>query len=374
MAHFISAWSDRPILFWRQARWVCLILLLHIGGNDSSAQIVNCPAFRDGALYVGFEADNYLEGSVPTYSNPECADLLGSTIDYDDGLVYAPTRLDGSAICDANNGEQFNDASPWFTGHDPNVWECQPGQLPPSLRPTQAPPSSGGSSRGGSTPKVIATPRPAIHTGIILNLETDLRVSAIHGLTSGIQFQRVGIDGVGIQSLADLGVLDAVDVWANIGGGYEVCFPQSGNIVFLDTAITPRIPEPGQGYARDGYTCAFYTRAGIVVLMKAAQGTETEDDSKTEAPTPTIRHGTRDDIADAFDLADCGVTPRINLNLREGPWEEILDVLPANRELPATARTENWFKLTYRASQGWSAAWLVTAAGDCDWPPNGSAE
>lgn len=69
MARYTSAWSHRSSLFWRQARLVCLILLPLISGIQTSAQIVHCLAFSDGNLYVGFEADNYLEGGVQTYSD-----------------------------------------------------------------------------------------------------------------------------------------------------------------------------------------------------------------------------------------------------------------------------------------------------------------
>ena len=113
------------------------------------------------------------------------------------------------------------------------------------------------------------TPRKAVYTGVLLNQKTDLQLFAVNGLYSGIQFQRVPPAGVGIQSVLDLGYLDAVDVWANIGDGYGVCFPQLGQIIFLDAATSPRTVTTIQYFTRDGYTCAFMDRAGTVVLVQA---------------------------------------------------------------------------------------------------------
>jgi len=275
MALSRPAGSDRPSHILRLAALASLILLLLISGSPSSAQIVNCAAFRDGVLYVGFEADNYLEGDVPTYSDSACTSDSGGTLPYDDGLVYASEQSDARAICDANNGEEFNAASNWFTGHDQNVWLCEPGQLPPSLRATEPPPSSGSSgarrssSRSGP-PRPTPTPKLPVFTGVILNIETNLRLSAVHGLFSGIQFQRVDAGGVGIKRVIDLGLIDAVDVWANIGAGYTVCFPNTGYVIFLDAAGMPRAPEPAIDvtYTEDDYTCAFFDRAGTVVLVE----------------------------------------------------------------------------------------------------------
>jgi len=265
--------SNRPFHVVRLATLASLILLLLISSIPSAAQIVTCAAFRDGAAYVGFEADNYLEGDVPTYTDATCTSDSGGTLDYDDGLVYAVNTQDARTECDQGNDEEHNDATNWF-GHSANVWECLPGLLPVEIRPTEPLPSSG-SSRGSSgshsgPPRPRPTPKPPVFTGVILNIETNLRLSAVHGLFSGIQFQRIDARGVGIQSAIDLGLIDAVDVWANIGAGYTVCFPNTGYVIFLDAAGMPRTPEPAIDvtHTEDAYTCAFFDRAGTVVLVE----------------------------------------------------------------------------------------------------------
>ena len=97
-------------------------------------------------------------------------------------------------------------------------------------------------------------------------LTAGFRVWAQYGLHSGIQFQRHGAAAVGIQSLIDGGVLDVVDVWGYADQDWEVCFPQDGALVFLDAALSPRVPESVAAYRDEGYTCIAKDRAGMVVL------------------------------------------------------------------------------------------------------------
>ena len=108
-----------------------------------------------------------------------------------------------------------------------------------------------------------------LHSCEKLMRDTGLLVSAVYGLRSGIQCRRVDAAGVGNQSVKDLGVLDAVDVWGNIGLGYELCFPQLGRIIFLDAATSPRSVIDIKYGIRDGFTCASMDRAGTVVLVSA---------------------------------------------------------------------------------------------------------
>ena len=101
-----------------------------------------------------------------------------------------------------------------------------------------------------------------------MNEETDIIVTASSGLRSGVQFQRVHGAGIGIQSILDAGAIDAVDVWGNILGTVEDCFPQSGRTLFLDAAYSPRTVSWITSTARaDGYTCDTIDRAGTIVLM-----------------------------------------------------------------------------------------------------------
>ena len=186
------------------------------------------------------------------------------------------------------------------------------------------------------------------------------RLDAFDGMESGIVFQRRGPGAIGIQKVIDLGFLDAVDVWSNIGSGFSLCFPQIGRIVFLEAATSPRTIHYPEYHHEDGQTCAAMSIAGAMVLVNEPERTV------TRISTPIIPPETDDDIADATDLEDCTVRTQVNLNLRQAPWGQILETMPANTDASVTARTDNWFKVNYKGTEGWSAAWLVNAEGDCE--------
>ena len=196
---------------------------------------------------------------------------------------------------------------------------------------------------------------------------TDLKLDVVDGRDSGAQFRRLNNYGVGDPAVFEMGFLDAVDIWANIGSGYTVCFPQEGRIVFLDAATSPRTLTEIEYVIKDGQTCATMDRAGTMVLVKAPEDSATATPTEAPTPEPTRRPGTDDSVADAIDLQDCMVTPRVNLRLRAAPWGGVLAVVPSGAEVPASARTRSWFKVAYDGVEGWAAAWLADGEGDCDW-------
>ena len=204
---------------------------------------------------------------------------------------------------------------------------------------------------------------------------TGLKVRAHDGAGSGIEFRRLTQFYIGVQSVLDMGVLDAVDVWSHIGSGYEVCFPgHAGAVVFLDAATSPRSVIQLDAYSADGFTCATSDRAGTLVLVEPEAGASAQPAAVSQPVTR--RAGTNDDIDTAIALENCTITPRYNLRLRAAPWGRILAVIPTGTVLVAQARTQSWFNVTHVEQEGWSAGWLVDSEGDCEWPAEleGAAE
>ena len=90
---------------------------------------------------------------------------------------------------------------------------------------------------------------------------------------------------------------------------------------------------------------------------------------------------TTDPVSSAIALENCSVASVHNLNLREEPWGVKITVLPKNTSVPATARTESWYRVRFTAVEaegddaeagaeeieGWISAWLSDGDGDCDW-------
>ena len=106
-------------------------------------------------------------------------------------------------------------------------------------------------------------------TGYIL-VNQGYQLWAQHGLASGVQFKRVDASGVGNSAVIDLGLIDAIDVWGYVEQGVQVCFPQEGNIVFLDAAYSPRMVTKLADVVvtSEGHTCVKTNRAGTIVLTK----------------------------------------------------------------------------------------------------------
>ena len=217
----------------------------------------------------------------------------------------------------------------------------------PTARPTQQQLRSSG---GSADPAPTKTARRGPPTGVVLNTQ-GYRLHAIYGLGSGVEFQRIGPVNVGIQSILDLGFLDGIDVWSYVEQGVMVCFPQVGQVVFLDSAYTPRRPEMAADvtYTDDGHTCAFTNRAGTFVLTERAIG----------SPAPRS-------LEPGQALSSCMVMLKEAVNLRNEPdGAEGATSVPGFSLLTALRRASDWFKIDYQGAQGWISADSVSQHGNC---------
>ena len=120
-------------------------------------------------------------------------------------------------------------------------------------------------------PAAPAAPAPAPYStcGMINDSDNSIRVYAADGLGSGVQCQQVMGAGIGIQSVLDMGVVNAVDVWSHIGSGVEVCFQGQGKMIFLDANHSPRQVMEWPYEYHDGATCSSITSHGTLVLVNA---------------------------------------------------------------------------------------------------------
>lgn len=335
-----SSWYRFPI----EAAFLLLIAVLLLIAGQVGAQSGSCEyyAFSPTDRYVEFDSDNYISGSQNYYSDNHCTEVESTFTVPGDGWVLldvGATEADAVAACEAalggsNNVLRERDLYPSeFSTFNERVWRCA---------------SIGGGRYTAAKRSTYIRKRVYIPpTGVTLN-QTDLSLTAVDGLDSGIQFQRVDAAGVGIPYILEMGFLDAVDVWSNIGGGYEVCFPQIGRIVFLDAATSPRTVSMDVAYEyRDGYTCAAMDRAGTLVLVHA--------DESANIPT-TLEQP----------LSNCAITTTRRLNLRHAANGAVVQqVIPANRPLTPSARTQSWFRVVYAQTGGWVSERFVSTEGDC---------
>ena len=122
-------------------------------------------------------------------------------------------------------------------------------------------------SKKTATPRPSATARPLATTCIDLHQATGIAVHATYGLASGVQCQRLDGGGIGLQSIVEAGFIDAVDVWGYVEQGVEVCFPQLGELLFLDASMMPRAAAPLASTVVNGMTCGAIETPGSIVLM-----------------------------------------------------------------------------------------------------------
>ena len=336
---------------------VVSMLLLTAGQLMAQSHVCRGYGSVDGEeRWLLFDAGNeFLSGSksVEYYiyeGSLGCIDEGGTVSPPGGGWVYANSLAEALALCEANLGKvdsvSVDPASRFGT-----IYICK--QL---------------SSQRKRSKRAAPVIKPFVATGVVLNETTDLKLSAVSGLRSGIQFQRVGPMGVGIADVIALGILDAVNVWAAIGGGYTVCFPQQGRVIFLDTAYSPRTVHAVESYIdAEGYTCADMDRAGTMVLLSDESAADSRDTSAEDAVDTTTQELIPDDSAE-ITLTDCEITTHYTMRHRNAPAGDIIGLVLPDTTLSAYARTENWIRAPYAERDGWIAAWLLTLEGSCDYP------
>ncbi len=181
-------------------------------------------------------------------------------------------------------------------------------------------------------------------------------VSAPLGLGSGVQCQHVDGAGIGNQSVADAGVIDAVDIWGYVEQGVHVCFPQAGAITFLDAATAPRSVVPVETYRSGAMTCAYVDRAGTLVLVPGETTTElTTVAPIVEATTPVTEATTPVTAVAATTTDGCPIHTTGFLFLRDAPSLQgvILGVVPRGTNLVSPTRTQYWYQVNYQGQTGW---------------------
>lgn len=177
-----------------------------------------------------------------------------------------------------------------------------------------------------------------------------------------IKSNEVNAAGVGIAHIVEMGFLEAVDIWSEVGWGVTVCHTDysNGNFVFLDAAGMPReaVTWPAAPHI-DGMACTYIETPGTVVLLRAdpwqEPATPTPDPNAPVFGPPT-----------PFMLEDCQLITRDMVNLRAEAWGDVLNIIPYETELTASEASEEFFKVTFEEQEGWvHRDWVTITAGVC---------
>lgn len=179
--------------------------------------------------------------------NPELG--AGSTT----GIQNFPPTIGLTYACDTANSIPDNTAVCLFNpqGGIPVDEPIRPTSVPP-------PPEPLCSDLDGSTNVIV---RASLPPGVYA---THCNIIAENGV-----YRRTSAE-IGVQSVLEMGVIHAVDVFSpagESGSGTELCLQGSGSLIFLPSNQAPRIPQRLDHYQSNGYTCATLPITGTVVLV-----------------------------------------------------------------------------------------------------------
>ena len=166
-------------------------------------------------------------------------------------------------------------------------------------------------------------------------------------VNSGIECQPLDTSGLHLLT----GYLDAVEISGEVDLGAQVCFRESGSIVFFDTnESAPRLSEVTSYQVAD-LTCGWIDRAGTVVLVASRLPITATDDNASESAVP---------------LSNCQVTTTARVNFRSAPaGEQVIGIFPANTRLSATTKSLGWYRVIYNGRSGWVSGAYVSSVDSC---------
>ena len=234
--------------------------------------------------------------------------------------------------------------------------------LSSSLPSTSASPSG---SRSDS-----ATIDGATRSGPVLNCNDEQKALIyVSPRPHDLHVQCVGPAGVAKQDLIDRGVVIGIDVWGWVRGITQVCFKQTGDLVFNDSALVPHQPVDVIGYYNDsGWLCYDVDRAGAVILLrtKSTQHSRAVNAAAPEnAPSATLAPvSTPAPSADA--TSDCKATLTATLNFRDSPGGGIMLTLPELVTLSVYDKQGDWIQVDFYGIRGWVASAYTRQVGNCD--------
>ena len=187
---------------------------------------------------------------------------------------------------------------------------------------------------------------PTAATPTCESLPTGVTVT---GYVDGTQCQQRDAGGVGNQIIVNYGFKMAIDLWGYVpSSGVRICFQDTGAIILLDAATSPRTIVALRTVTDGDKRCADVDREGTAVLM--------ELDFMTSGLVTDLE----------IPLAECTVTTTDILNLRNEPaGDTVLAVILNDVSLTSIMHVTSWFQVNYYGIVGWISADYVTTTGAC---------
>ncbi len=173
----------------------------------------------------------------------------------------------------------------------------------------------------------------------------------VTGYTRSLSCSMLDWSGVGNQTLVNGGALQAVDLFGWVATTVEVCFQHdSGAIVLLDAANSPRNIVPLRSWTDGDKQCATVDRTGSAVLMPLTFFTS------GAIPEPI------------WDLIGCSVKTSDILNLRQSPSGSSGVVANVLNDVTLTAdqRATFFYRVDYYGIVGWLSKDYLSYSGSCN--------
>ncbi len=184
-----------------------------------------------------------------------------------------------------------------------------------------------------------------------------ITVLPTYGLGSGAQCQRMSQGEIGDQSALSGGFIDAVNLWAYVQQGVEICFNQLGALTFIDFSTSPRTISTLAPYNKNGHTCATVNAPGIVILVPGTPS------SATPPPSAAAPASSQPTAPSAPTGCPIHTTGHLKLRAKPSLVAEILDWVPRGSNLAAISRTTFWYQISYAGQTGWIGGAFVR--GNC---------
>ncbi len=150
--------------------------------------------------------------------------------------------------------------------------------------------------------------------------------------------------------LVNSGAMQAVDIFGWVETPVKICFEgDSGTIVLLDAANSPRNIVPLHTKPDENRHCAWVDRPGTAVFM----------------PPEFLTSGAVSDPI--WDISDCTVTTTDILNLREGASSDSAKIgnVLQDVSLSADKRNSSFYRVDYYGIAGWLSKDYLTLSGSC---------
>ena len=236
------------------------------------------------------------------------------------------------------------------------------------VTPTTPPPSSSGGSSAASAPaEVFQCENLAAKTDGAMTASGgsgDVQVNGVYGNV----FCRVIVKNsavitnlaeIGVQSVIDQGVVQAVDLFGLLPNGSPVvplispigvCLRGQGSMVLLSAADVARTPSwlPVDTNSPAGYTCANVYVSGTVVLVGVSSSVSSSVATSAPSAVPLSN------------ACQATTTAMVHLRQEASTGSAVLADLPYQITLSVTAQVPGWYQVIYLNMQGWVSADFVT--------------